>query len=220
MYYEPGLFSEVNKNAEKINVLVIALEGDYIQWASEHNAILDITDFDYEPFCYMTIYHELVHVLQYRSGVMLGSTMDEGYAVYITDKILNEKGTRLWDTAQYFYPASFDENLVWDGETAFRSEYGRDLNYQYGFRFITFLYSTYGESVFNKILEEGTNQNFDNGYNPENEEADKAEDTRQLISIIKSQTDDEVFTKFGEWYKNYWQILASDYMSQMESMRE
>lgn len=128
MYYEPGIFSEVNKDNMKINILVVKLEGEYVQWAADHNAILDITDFDFEPSHHEVLYHELVHVLQFRSGLDLGPTMNEGYAVYITDKFFNEQGDRRWDTAQYFYPASFDEALISGGEDTFQYDYGRNIN--------------------------------------------------------------------------------------------
>jgi hypothetical protein len=155
MYYEPGIFSEVNKNGEKINILVVQLEDGYVQWAADHNAIIDISDFNYDSR-HETIYHELVHVIQFRSGLYLGRTMDEGYAVYITDKIFNENGTRSWNTTQYFYPASFDDTLISGGEETFKYEYSdeENSNYQYGFRFINFLMDTYGKEIYAKILAE------------------------------------------------------------------
>lgn len=217
MYYEPGIFSEINKDNKKINILVVKLEGEYVQWASDHNAILDITDFDFEPSHHETIYHELAHVLQARNGVDLGPTMNEGYAVYVTDKYFNEQEDRRWNTVQHFYPASFDESLVTGGENSFQYDYGLETNYNYGFRFVTFLVDTYGVEVYQKILTEATNQNFQSSYRPDYEEADKADNTRMLVSIIKSQTSENVFEKFSEWYQNNWSRLAAEYMAQMEN---
>ncbi len=218
MYFEPGIFSEINKEAEKINILIVELE-DALEWASDHNAILDESNYDYELTCYQTIYHELVHVIQSRNGVNLGRTLDEGFATYMADKAQRAKNMPAWNAAQYYFPVSFDDSLIMGGEEAFQHMFDdKDTNYQYGFRFVTFLFDTYGDDIFAKILAEAAAQNFEDSYDLNNEEASKKEDTKQLITIIKSQTSDDVFERFGEWYTNNWSTKGEEYMTQMESI--
>lgn len=220
LYFEPGIFAEVNKEAEKINILIVNLEdAQEIEWASDHNAILDVSNYDYELTCYQTIYHELAHVIHFRNGVSLGSTLSEGFAVYMADKAQRAKNMPAWNAAQYYFPASFDDSLIMGGEDTFQHMFDdKDTNYQYGFRFVAFLFDTYGDDIFARILAEAAAQSFEDSYDPDNEEASKKEDTEQLITIIKSQTAEDVFEQFGEWYTNNWSTKGEEYMTQMESI--
>lgn len=219
LYYEEGLFAEINKDAEKLNILVVALEPGYVEWASDHNAILDIDNYDYEYSLYQTIYHELSHVLHHRNGVGLSSTLNEGYATYLTNKTLQAKGMSDWNTIQHFFPMEFDDQLIMNGEEAFLAEFDdRDLPYNYGFRLLTFLTDTYGEDIFAKILAEATRQEYDCGYDPNNKEESIKHDSLHLISIIKSQTSEDVFDQFATWYSENWTRLANEYMAYTETL--
>lgn len=219
MYYEEGLFAEINKDAEKVNILVVDLEPGYVEWACDHNAILDVENYEYNYSLYQTIYHELSHVLHHRNGVGLSSTLNEGYATYLASKTLQAKGMADWNTIQHFFPMEFDDQVILSGEESFRAEFEDvELPYNYGFRLLIFLTDTYGDDIFAKILAEATRQEYDAGFDPNNKEASLQADSLQLISIIKSQTCDDVFAQFGTWYTENWSRLANEYMAYTETL--
>ena len=219
MYYEEGLFAEINKDADKVNILVVDLEPGYVEWASDHNAILDVENYEYNYNLYQTIYHELAHVLHHRNGVGLSSTFNEGYATYLAHKTLVAKDMVDWNTIQHFFPMEFDEQLIQNGEEAFRVEFDdRDLPYNYGFRMLLFLTESYGNDIFTKILAEATRQEYNAGFDPNNKEESLKQDTLQMISIIKSQTSEDVFDQFWAWYSENWSKLANEYLAYTETL--
>lgn len=219
LHFEEGLFAEVNKDAQKINVIIINTN-DGTAWASDHNAIVDITDYDYEAGLYQTIYHELSHVLQARNGIFLGSSMDEGYATYTSYVCQMEHGIPGWSAAQYFYPVEdVAKPLIEGGEDAFSIMYDvKDTNYQYGFRFLLFLSETYGEDTYYKIMEAAEKTEFTSGWNEESKKEDLAKNSDILIEVIKSQTSDDVFEDFADWYANDWDKVVEKKMAEIEAM--
>lgn len=219
MYYEEGLFAEINKDADKLNILVVDLEPGYVEWASDHNAILDVENYEYNYNLYQTIYHELAHVLHHRNGVGLSSTLNEGYATYLAHKTLTAKDMADWNSVQHFFPMEFDEQLIQNGEEAFRVEFDdRDLPYNYGFHMLLFLTENYGNDIFAKILAEATRQEYNAGFDPNNKEESLKQDTLQMISIIKSQTSEDVFDQFWAWYSENWSKLANEYLAYTETL--
>ena len=218
-YFDKNSFTNINSNMDKINVLIVNLENDEIQWATDNIAALDQKDFDYNNTYYTTIYHELSHVLQFRNGVSLGSVMNEGFATYLADTAGRMAKYPIWDSVQFYYPANFDSSIITSGEKSFKYMYDdRDNNYNYGIRFITFLNDTYGKDLFKNILSEATKQGFSSGWGSDNEEADKKNNTESLIKIIKSQTSNDVFDKFAKWYEKNWSIKGKEYVAYMKSI--
>ncbi len=221
MYFEEGAFTGLNEDATKVNVMIVNLEDGAVPWAWENNAILDDEDYDFELTGYQAIYHELTHVLQFRNGVALGSTLDEGYATYVSAKAQQSDGIVPWSAMQYYYPYDFDDSVIFGGESSFHHAYNdREIPYQYGFRFVSFLMDTYGEDVYINILNEATAQGFNNSYDPENEEESMKEDTVQMIEIIKSQTSEDVFEQFIQWYNNKWSGKCQEFMDYTGIMNE
>ncbi len=220
MYFAPGIFAEINSDELKINILVVNL-GDAVEWADGNNAILDQSDFDYDNGGYATLYHELSHVLQFRNGVNLGSMMDEGFAAYTENKTRLSHNIPAWTAAQYYFPAEFDESLISGGEETFSYMFDEsDANYQYGFRFITFLYETYGEDIYADILAEATKMNFSSGYDENNKETSIKANSKQLLKIIKSVTTKNVLSDFIQWYNDNWAVLGQEYMEQVNELEQ
>lgn len=218
MYFEPNIFDNVNSDGLKINVLVVDL-GDQSEWADGNNAVLDQNDFDYADDRYGTLYHELAHVIHIRNGVYLGQMMNEGFATYIENKTRLDHNIPAWTAAQYYFPTEFDESLISGCEEAFRCKFDDiDTNYQYGFRFVTFLYETYGEDIFADILSKATENGFDQSYNEDDIEASLNEDTQQLLEIIKALTTENVMSDFNQWYNNNWDTLGQEYFEQVNSL--
>lgn len=218
-YFDKDSFTDINKNKDKINVLITKLENGEIQWANDNIALLDQNDFIFKDTQYQTIYHELSHVIQFRNGISLGSVLDEGFATYLADKAGRTARFPIWNSVQYFYPYQFDESIVKGGEKTFKYMYGdKDTNYQYGIRFITFLYDTYGKDAFNRILAEATKEEFSSGWDAKDENGSQKRNTELLVKIIKSQTSNDVFEKFTTWYVKNWSIKGKEYKVYMKSI--
>ena len=216
LFFEEGIFAEINKDAEKVNVIVVN-QNDGIAWASDHNAVIEIGFFGDD---YQVIYHELSHVLQFRNGKDLESVMDEGYATYTTYICQMEHGIPAWCAAQFFWPVEdVAKPLIEGGEDAFSMVYDdKDTNYQYGFRFVLYLSETYGEDIYYKIMDEAHKRGFAGSWNPENAQEEIAQKSDLLVEIIKSQTSEDVFEDFADWYANEWEDVVSEKMAEIEAM--
>ena len=217
LYFKDNAFTGINEKYPKIEIGIVNLKEGYVPMAIGSSLVVDDTDYD-PANGYHILTHELVHVIQYRNGVFVGGALDEGFATYMQDKIARSRGVTVWDSIQYFNASIEPKAAIDGGEGAYRFEFDdRDTNYQYGFRFVTFLFDTYGEQAFANIVAEATKRNYSTGYTDENEAADKAENTRQIIEIIKSQTSEDVFERFKTWYFQNWSIKNDEFVSYMKS---
>ena len=219
MYYEPGIFEDINKDNKKVNLLIINENGGEA-WAVDNSAVVDILEYDYDSTFYQVIYHELAHVLQFRNGPDLGRTMDEGFATYITFICQMEHDIPAWNAVQYFYPAEdVAKKLIEGKEDAFLYQQKiDDTNYQYGFRFVMFLTEKYGEDIYYKIMEEADKRGFTSAITGGKEEEGFNNNNKLLKEIIKSQTSEDVFERFADWYANEWNKIAEDNMKKIENM--
>ncbi len=223
-YFGKGYFANVNKNEEKVNVVVCA-DGSVYPYASGNAAVVEVCDYDYEDTLYQTLYHELSHVLQFRNGVDLGSVMDEGFAVYTTYKCMTEMGIPNWDAVQYFTPV---EDLASDriagGEDAFVfwiNEGVKEENYHYGFRFLTFLTENYGDDIYIKIMKEAEKRDFSCFIYLEEgtEEYNRFLGNNELLKeVIKSQTSENVFAEFAAWDAANWSRICNEGMANLEAL--
>ncbi len=211
-------FIDINENHEKINIYVLDL-GDYIQQTIDNSVIADSSDFYFEETSYQTLYHELVHVAHLRNGGSLGSTLTEGYAECITYEALKKNKTAAWNMIQYIGNNDlFDESLVYAGEEGFEHIYDdRDYNYQYGFRFMTFLFEEYGDGIFVDILKDATAKGYEDAYSL-GDTAEKEADCQMLRDIVKANTSEDVFERFGAWYPEGWKQVRADYEQYMDSI--
>lgn len=218
MYFEPDYFSGVNPNESKVNIFVVDL-GDAVEFTYVNSAAFFSSDFDYEYDFYSVLYHELSHVLQFRNGVDLGNVMNEGFAAYTENKARLSNDIPAWTAAQYYFPLEFDDSIISGNDEDFTYLFDvNDNNYQYGFRFVTFLNETYGEDIFYDILSKATETGFDSGYDVDNYEASVKKKSVELLAIIKSVTSENVMVEFSEWYNANWSLLAQKYMERVEAM--
>lgn len=220
-YFEKGTFEDAMPDESKIYIIVInPPEDGTVQYAFEDGAVLEDVDFDTEETFNQTMYHELAHVAHLRSGVDLSSTLNEGFAAYTADRTQRMIGMPSWDAIQFYSGLLFDDSVISEGEAGFRSYFvdNKDKNYQYGFRFVSFLNDVYGEDIFRKILAEATAQNYHAGYDSTAVEESINADTQQMISIIKSQTSEDVFDQFAKWYEENWDKEVSDYYAHLTAL--
>lgn len=220
LYFESGIFKHINQDEKKINIFVVNLD-DGIEYADGNNAVLAPNDFDYKDNNYGVLYHELCHVLQFRNGVNLGSMMNEGFAEYTGNQSRLSHNIPAWDASQYYFPAqgSFDESLILGEQETFSYIFEDSItNYQFGFRFVTFLFETYGENIYKDILSEAVSTGFQSYYSADDPEAGIKANSLALLEIIKSQTSENILSDFSEWYDKNWTTLGEKYLEQVNSM--
>ncbi len=216
--YEMADLSDINADHEKINIYVVEL-GNSIQWAVDNSIIVESADFDYEESSYGTLYHELTHTVHLRNGVSLGGTLNEGYAVYHAYEAQKKNNMRTWSMIQFYGQNDlFDDSIIADGEDAFWHMFDDgNFDYQYGYRFVTFLYEKYGDSAFTDILKDATARHYNDAYGL-GIISEKEADNEQLKQIIKSNTSEDVFDQFADWYYDNWNDKAQEYWDYMDSI--
>lgn len=185
------VFAGVDPNMEKFHIYVVPFEKS-VACSLTHSIVLNPEDLEIAAGEGWTVVHELVHSAQSANGVMMNSVMNEGFATYITGQITAKDEV---------IPFNFDANLNYSGyqiqitaanaEAEFLAEYEDGWNYYlYGYRFVTFLFETYGNDVYLNILNDATESVSEGYFTIEKEE---------LPPIIKANTSEDVFVRFAEW---------------------
>ena len=214
--FDIDTFIGLNTDNSKVNICVY---NDVHQYAIDNLAVLNHDDFDVSGYA---VNHELSHVIHLSNGVSLGFTLNEGYAEYMTEKVLKNSGLSIFPAMQYYTSFNFDASNIWLGESGFDYEFinePQDYHYNYGFKFIKYITDVYGEEVFINILDEAGKRNFNGSLYIDNEEIRK-ELNDELKSIIKSQTSDDVFDNFPTWFKNNWANEIAEFEEYMNSIGE
>ena len=219
-YFGEGVFDDINTDNEKIMIIIVNNpENKLVQQAFPEGAVLDASDYDLEETGWQTIYHELSHVLHLRNGEGLSSTMNEGFAAYNEDRTQRRLGLPSWDAIQYYSGMLFDDSVIALGEEGFSCYYEvKDDNYQYGFRFMSFLVDVYGDDIFFKIVDAATADGYNEGYDYYDRENSINADTEHLKKIIKSQTSDDVFEEFADWYEENWENECDEYYAHLSEL--
>ena len=210
-----GKFKGINEDMKKVNIVVVKdPEDDRIQWAVQDCVYLFDTDFDLNRGSFDTVFHELGHALRLRNGNNLGQIFEEGFAIYLQDKVSRKEKYADWSFIQYVTYGSYkslydDSELLKDPEKCFirTNTLGRSAvqeHYHYGIRFITFLYETYGPDAVKKITKVSHKYTYE------------AEDTETIIKIIKEATSKDVFTRFKKWLPKGWKKHCGDYVKYIE----
>jgi len=216
--YNMEQFDDVNADHKKINIYIVEL-GNAIQVTIDNSIIVESSDFYYEETSYQTLYHELAHVVHLRNGVSVGSTLAEGYAECIAYEAMKKNKIATWNMIQYFGENNlFDESIIYNGESAFEHIFEiSDYNYQYGVRFMTFLFEKYGDRIFIEILNDATSRGYDDSYLVGDSD-DRNADCEMLKEIIKANTSEDVFERFADWYTENWQLHKNKYNEYMNAI--
>jgi len=210
-----GAFTGINEDMKKVNVLVMKDPKDgSIEWADSDCVLLFDTDFDLRNNVFDTVYHELAHALRLRNGSNLGQIIEEGVALYAEDRVSRLQKYPDWSIIQYVnyggYQSTYDDkDLIADPEGYFTTINNEERSaaqnhYQYGIRFITFLYDEYGNDVLKTITENSHKYTY--RYN----------DTETIVKIIKESTSEDVFDRFRKWLPEGWKAFGKDYVEYIE----
>ena len=205
-YYFDGQFQGINEDCDKINIFVLNdPENGNIECATVNECILYDDDFTNtgDSGSEGTVYHELAHVLRLRQSPYLGDVMEEGVALYSEYELMKKHGYKDYSMIIYVDDYANDkllekgilekpERAYWD--ISYDDDNIEQLDYQYGFRFVCFLYEEYGDDVIKNIGEVASKTKYD----------DYETDPSILIEIIKKGTSEDVFERFGQWLPENW----------------
>jgi hypothetical protein len=205
-YYFDGQFQGINKDCDKINIFVLNdPENGNIECATVNECILYDDDFTNtgDSGSEGTVYHELAHVLRLRQSPYLGDVMEEGVALYSEYELMKKHDYKDYSMIIYVDDYANDkllekgildkpERAYWD--ISYDDDNVEQLDYQYGFRFVCFLYEEYGDDVIKNIGEVASKTKYD----------DYETDPSILIEIIKKGTSEDVFERFGQWLPENW----------------
>ena len=162
-YYFDGQFQGINEDCDKINIFVLNdPENGNIECATVNECILYDDDFTNtgDSGSEGTVYHELAHVLRLRQSPYLGDVMEEGVALYSEYELMKKHGYKDYSMIIYVDDYANDkllekgilekpERAYWD--ISYDDDNIEQLDYQYGFRFVCFLYEEYGDDVIKNI---------------------------------------------------------------------
>ena len=218
-FFEPEMkiFKNVNSDFKKVNIYVVDL-GKSLAYANDKGCVVESEDFDFDESSWQTLYHELSHVLHMKNGVTIGSTLSEGFAIYTKYETMKKSKKASWSTVQYFGNDKIGADILSKENAGFQYVFDeREPNYQYGFRFVTFICETYGDDAIIKIINDATEERFDSTiYDMETENF--KETNEQMIKIIKRNTSDDVFVKFAEWVPVNWPKEEQEFWDYMKSI--
>ena len=83
---------------------------------------------------------------------------------------------------------------------------------------MSFLVDVYGDDIFFKIVDAATADGYNEGYDYYDRENSINADTEHLKKIIKSQTSDDVFEEFADWYEENWENECDEYYAHLSEL--
>lgn len=189
--YGQDVFPGVDPYAEKFHIYVVEYNV-CSPCAYGFGIVLNPIDLEIAAGEGSTIVHEVTHCVHLSNGVQMGRTMDEGYATYITGRICDKDEEMVFNfDAAMNYSYYSTEITAENAEEIFCTEKEDDWeNYLYGYRFFTYLFETYGDDIFVKIL---------NDASPQGSIVDPAISDAEAVPFIKANTADTVFEDFAVW---------------------
>jgi len=216
--YFNGAFQDINTDLAKPSILVIQDPCDGTVQCCLPNAVkLYDTDFAPEHTSFDAVFHELAHLLRLKQSGYLGSVMEEGAALYAQDQLSRMEHFPDWSMIQYVdyggYASAYDDSaIISDPEGEFRASMnvegnGEQRDYQYGFRFVTFLREEYGDDIIAEISTNARSRALDSN----------GSDVDAIVEVIKESTSEDVFVRFAEWLPSGWDSYCADYVEYIES---
>lgn len=189
--YGNDVFPGVDTTGEKFHIYVVDYDVS-TPCAYGQSIVINPMDLEIEEGNGSVILHEVLHCLQIRNGVLMDSIMDEGFATYLTGRICDKDEEMNFNFDATMNYSGYDREITKENaEKIFCEEKEANWeNYLYGFRFITYLFETYGESIYRDIMEDACPQDF-NSYS--------CLSSAEVVVFIKENTADTVFEDFAVW---------------------
>ena len=188
----PEKFWDVNADKSKVDIIVSSNQFDHNEM-NYGEIMISAEDLDFDSND-GDIVHELAHVLQKSNGPQLDEIMSEGFAVYMTEKVIhNIDGLNTDYDAYKIYSGDPEIDRFAIDDRFLYSEANHDSNYEFGFRFMTYLYETYGKEFFKDYLE--------NVSKSDPKVFDEISSNTSL-ETLKTFTSDSVLKDFVGWLDN------------------
>lgn len=189
--YGNDVFPGVDTTGEKFHIYVVDYDVS-TPCAYGQSIVINPMDLEIEEGNGSVILHEVLHCLQIRNGVLMDSIMDEGFATYLTGRICDKDEEMNFNFDATMNYSGYDREITKENaEKIFCEEKEANWeNYLYGFRFVTYLFETYGESIYRDIMEDACPQDF-NSYS--------CLSSAEVVVFIKENTADTVFEDFAVW---------------------
>lgn len=189
--YGEDVFPGVDTTGEKFHIYVV----DYdvcSPCAYGQSIVINPMDLEIEEGNGSVILHEVLHCLQIRNGVLMDSIMDEGFTTYLTGRICDKDEEMNFNFDATINYSNYDREITKENAEEIFCEEKEDNweNYLYGFRFVTYLFETYGESIYRDIMADACPQNF-NSYS--------CLSSAEVVVFVKENTSDTVFEDFAVW---------------------
>ena len=202
-------FQGIPASEDKVQIMIARDQGDgAIEWSDTNEIMLFDRDFDSKYNTDEVIFHELAHVLRLRQSPHLGQVLEEGIGCYAQyhGSILREKPC--WSCLQFIRSETgesrFDDSvIIQDPEAVFREYNIADRSaaqpeYQYGFRFVSFLMEEYGDDILQRLSATATKYQF---FETDND---------KITEIIKEATSEDVFERFAKWLPEGWKRISGN----------
>ncbi|MBQ7360195.1 MAG: hypothetical protein IJW63_08880 [Lachnospiraceae bacterium] len=190
--YGQGSFPGVDHNKEKFHVHIVPFE-TASPYASKGAITLNPMDLEIAAGEGYAFVHEMTHCAQMANGRLISTTMNEGFATYITGQITERDEIIPFNfNAEYNYSHYDREITAETAENIFIEETDNsDDKYCLGYRFVSFLFDQYGDDIYRNILFDASSTFGLSG--------DITEEA--MIPVIKRNTSEEVFEEFADWLK-------------------
>ncbi len=200
-FNEPRKFRAVDPQNKKIGIYVVN-DNSKTPYAFESGILVTANDILLDTGNNSAVIHELCHTIHLRNGENLGEIMNEGFATYTTMKVIENDKTLNSDFDSMLNYSNFETEITKENaEDLFINMTGQWDHYLYGFRFTNFLYKTYGDKVFINILKKA---------NKSHDKYGNQLPVKTVLAAVKSQTSDDVFVRFAEWYQKEWNNTATN----------
>lgn len=189
--YGQDVFPGVDPYAEKFHVYVVEYDV-CAPSAYGYGIVISPEDLEIAAGEGYAIVHEVAHCVHLLNGTQMGRTMDEGFATYITGRICDKDEEMIFNfdaTNNYsgypvkITPENAEEIFCLEKEDEFE-------HYQYGYRFFTYLFETYGENIFKDILKDAS---------PDESIWYVSISDAEAVPYIKKNTSETVFEDFANW---------------------
>lgn len=186
-------FKKIGKDHEKVEIVVTQHDQAVDAYANGRNGILILPKHlklqdDSQGYAMV---HELSHIAFARNGRYMGGVLEEGFAEYFTDLILEHD-----DVLQCTYDAYENlkgyENIITEqnAENMFLNYTAGSSRYQFGFRLTCYIMEKYGIKAYQRVHAKVTESYTGLGDDTPMEIIDQA---------LKSELSENFFPEFAKW---------------------
>lgn len=190
--HDDVVFEGINEDDSKIEIVIRPEVGSEIQFSDYGYCILFEEDLFDDQTYLQTLIHELAHVLHGQNGPFICSTINEGFATEVQEKVGTLLGYPCWESLAYAEDSPNDgldlTIFTTKPNAGFQAEFDGHQEYPYGNRLFSFLFDTYGPEIMQKIIKESMKYER------------KSIDTEAAIKLLNSAVEDGVFNRFSNWY--------------------